>query len=159
MVVYMIQAGDECGPVKIGYGDPVARLNDCQIGNHLKLRLLRMFNGGAAEELTLHVRFEDLWIRGEWHNFSRSMLGDVGLFEILPPIVEQSVPGTISILLTPQKVEVQAKAVGLTISEVCKRADIANSTFSRWKAGKTWPTLSVYQRIEAVLESAERAVP
>lgn len=60
-------------------------------------------------------------------------------------------------LLTPLEVEAKAKDAGLSIADVCKRAGIAQSTFSRWKAGKTAPTLTIYQRIEAVLAPAAEA--
>lgn len=88
MPVYFIQAGGPTGPIKIGHGDPQSRRDDCQVGNHLELRIIRVFEGGKPEEDALHDRFVDLWIRGEWHNFTRTMLGDVGLVEIAVPSVE-----------------------------------------------------------------------
>lgn len=60
-------------------------------------------------------------------------------------------------LLTPHDVEAKAKDAGLSIADVCKRAGIAQSTFSRWKAGRTSPTLTIYQRIEAVLSPVTEA--
>ena len=82
MPVYMIRAGDT-GPVKIGHSnDPVGRLVGFQVVHYEKLRIIRLFEGGEAEEAQLHVRFADLYIRGDWHAFSRLMLGDVGLVEI-----------------------------------------------------------------------------
>lgn len=88
MPVYAIQAGGDCGPVKLGHGDAKNRLIDLQIGNHLTLRIVRIWEGGRAEEEALHTRFEDLWIRGEWYSFSRAiMVGDVGLVEIFGPSV------------------------------------------------------------------------
>lgn len=84
MPVYMIQAG-KIGPVKIGTAGNVAqRLRELQVGNHEKLTLLRLFEGGAAEETRLHERFADNYLRGEWHHFCRAMMGDVGLTEINP---------------------------------------------------------------------------
>lgn len=57
-------------------------------------------------------------------------------------------------LLSPNDVERLAGEARLSIKEVCARAGIAQSTFSRWKAGKTEPTLDVYRRIcEAVRTS------
>lgn len=50
-------------------------------------------------------------------------------------------------LLSPVEIEARAKAAGLTLVEVCRRAGIAPSTFSRWKAGKTEPTLDIYRRL------------
>lgn len=57
-------------------------------------------------------------------------------------------------LLTPGDVERMAQASGKSVSEICRIAEIAPSTFSRWKAGKTEPTLSVYRRIVAALDTA-----
>ena len=82
MPVYMIQAGQN-GPVKIGYAEDVAkRLHNLQLGNHEKLKVLRLFKGGAAEETRLHERFADNHLRGEWHHFCQAMMGDVELIEI-----------------------------------------------------------------------------
>lgn len=83
MAVYLIRAG-ECGPVKIGYAEDVqSRLNNMQTGNHETLTVLRIFEGGQEEESRLHARFIDLRIRGEWFSFSRVMMGDLGLTEIV----------------------------------------------------------------------------
>ena len=50
-------------------------------------------------------------------------------------------------LLTPVQIERLAEAAGKSMKRVCEEAAIAPSTFSRWKAGRTEPTLSVYRRI------------
>lgn len=82
MAVYLIRAGEN-GPVKIGKADePKLRLIDLQCAHYERLHLLRVWEGGEAEEKALHLRFGDLRIRGEWFGFSRLMLGDVGLREI-----------------------------------------------------------------------------
>ena len=81
MPVYIIRAGEH-GPVKIGWTDViVTRLSKMQIDNHETLILLRLFDGGRAEERQLHQRFADLHLHGEWHSYSKAMLGDVGLTE------------------------------------------------------------------------------
>lgn len=88
MPVYLARAGED-GPVKIGYADdPQRRLVDLQVGNHLRLSLLRLFEGGETEERILHIRFADLRLRGEWFSFSRAMLGDLGLTEIIEETAE-----------------------------------------------------------------------
>jgi transcriptional regulator with XRE-family HTH domain len=51
--------------------------------------------------------------------------------------------------LTPQEIEAAAVAAGISMAEVCRRARVAPSTFSRWKAAKTEPTLGVYRRLRA----------
>lgn len=88
MPVYMIRAGDS-GPVKIGFArDPIQRLDDLQVAHYEALTLLRIWEGGFAEEALLHARFADLAIRGEWFAFSRAMLADVGLVRVrirVPP--------------------------------------------------------------------------
>lgn len=60
-------------------------------------------------------------------------------------------------LLTPSDIEAKAKAAGLTIAELCRRAGIAQSTFSRWKAGDTKPTIGVYERLCEAAQPSEAA--
>lgn len=55
-------------------------------------------------------------------------------------------------LLSPGDIEARARLAGLSLAELCRRAGIAQSTFTRWKAGTTEPTLSVYRRLLAVTE-------
>ena len=59
--------------------------------------------------------------------------------------------------LTPSDVEEQARGAGLTIADVCHRAGIAASTFTRWKNGTTKPTLEVYERIRDVVVAAPKS--
>ncbi|KAA0576702.1 helix-turn-helix transcriptional regulator [Azospirillum sp. Sh1] len=47
------------------------------------------------------------------------------------------------------------KASGLSLSEVCRRADVALSTVKRWKAGTSEPQFRVYRKIIQVLAAAE----
>jgi hypothetical protein len=79
----MIQAGGKGGSVKIGVTDDVEkRLRNMQTGNHQALAVIRLFEGGEAEERQLHERFADHRLSGEWFSFSKRMLGDVGLAEV-----------------------------------------------------------------------------
>lgn len=50
-------------------------------------------------------------------------------------------------LLTPSQIEIAARRNGLSIKEVCSRAGIAISTFTRWRQGKTTPRIDVYERL------------
>jgi transcriptional regulator with XRE-family HTH domain len=50
-------------------------------------------------------------------------------------------------LLTASEIEAEAAAAGLSMAEVCRRAGVAQSTFTRWKSGKTEPTLDVYRKL------------
>lgn len=48
----------------------------------------------------------------------------------------------------------RAKAVGLSVSELCRRAQVPRSTFEGWK-DKYDPNIDGYRRIIAALEGAE----
>ena len=50
-------------------------------------------------------------------------------------------------VMTAPEIEALAWKAGLSMAEVCRRAGIAQSTFTRWKAGKTEPTLDAYRRL------------
>ena len=85
MPVYMIRAGEH-GPVKIGFAeDVVRRLGKMQADNHERLTVLRIFHGSVAEEATLHTLFAANALHGEWFSFTKAMMGDVGLTEIIAP--------------------------------------------------------------------------
>ncbi|RVT90738.1 XRE family transcriptional regulator [Rhodovarius crocodyli] len=61
-------------------------------------------------------------------------------------------------LLTPADIEARAASCGKSMAQVCREAAIAPSTFSRWKAKKTEPTLDVYRRlVEAAFAPREVA--
>jgi hypothetical protein len=82
-MIYMIRAGED-GPVKIGFtaSDATKRLRGLQTSHSQRLSIIRLFEGDMADEKRLHIMFADLRRSGEWFNFSRAMLGDVGLVEI-----------------------------------------------------------------------------
>ena len=60
-------------------------------------------------------------------------------------------------LLSAADVERLGAAAGLSIKDICARAGIAHTTFYRWRAGKTEPTLDVYRRIRNALQRKEVA--
>lgn len=49
--------------------------------------------------------------------------------------------------LTPLEIEIRAKRAGLTMKQVCQRAQIAQSTFSRWKHSDQSISLDVFRRL------------
>jgi transcriptional regulator with XRE-family HTH domain len=53
-------------------------------------------------------------------------------------------------LLTPEEIEFRARAKGMNLAQLCEAAEIAPSTFTRWKAGQTMPTMAVYLRLAEV---------
>jgi len=77
--VYFIRSAG-FGAVKIGTAaNPMARLRDLQTGNAEELSLIRVIDGGEAEERWLHARFCDCRVRGEWFTFHPDMM------TVLPP--------------------------------------------------------------------------
>jgi predicted transcriptional regulator len=50
----------------------------------------------------------------------------------------------------------RARRAGLSMAEVCRRAGIAESTPSRWKAGTFEPRLSVLRKVEDVIAAEEK---
>jgi transcriptional regulator with XRE-family HTH domain len=54
-------------------------------------------------------------------------------------------------LLSPQDIERLGAAIGLSVADICKRARVAHSTFTRWRKGDTEPTLDVYRRFRDVV--------
>lgn len=94
MPVYLVQAGGEGGPIKIGFAaKPWSRLVKMQVDNHEPLKIVRLLVGGKPEEEALQERFSHLRMRGEWFHSDPAMLGDLGLQDVpvVPPISE---PGT-----------------------------------------------------------------
>lgn len=159
MPVYFIQSG-EGGPVKIGTAEDVAaRLRELQCGNPETLVVLRTIEGGRAEEVACHRHFSALRIRGEWFSFAPEML----IF--VPPVVAAPAVNTNAEIIArrplarPEEIERLAAERGKSIRDVCAEAGIARTTFSRWKAGVTSPTLDVYRRIVEAVEPPSADTP
>jgi hypothetical protein len=86
MAVYLIQAG-ESGAIKIGSANNVSRrLQMLQTGSPIPLLILHVFDGGKAEEKSLHAKFSQYRLCGEWFSPDSSLVnGDVGLpLHVLP---------------------------------------------------------------------------
>jgi hypothetical protein len=144
MPVYMIRAG-HTGPVKIGHSnDPGGRLTEFQVAHYEKLRLIRVFEGGEAEEAMLHARFADVHIRGEWHSFSRLMLTDLGLTEIDHAKLS---------LVRPEleETEISLEEILLTLGgdgAVARALNCGQPAISNWKKRGTIPPLRQIQIAE-----------
>lgn len=136
MPVYMIRAG-ETGPVKIGYSVyPWGRLAELQVAHYETLRIVRLFEGGEPEEASLHIRFADLYLRGEWHSFSRLMMGDVGLVEIKPEAIPELPPAP-SLDLGPRIASARKRA-RLSQRDVAALMGVSASAVAQWELfGKT----------------------
>ncbi len=46
-----------------------------------------------------------------------------------------------------QQIEARATQAGLSVTELCQKAGVARSTFTRWKAGTTSPTQRILKRL------------
>lgn len=81
MPVYLIQAGDERGPVKIGFSrfdlGVKGRLATLQSMTYLPLTIARtLADGCLIVEGWMHWRFASARLRGEWFTFSPEMLSE-----------------------------------------------------------------------------------
>lgn len=56
-------------------------------------------------------------------------------------------------IVSAAEIEERARLRGLSMMQVTRRAGIAHSTWTRWRAAKSRPTLAVYERILAALDS------
>ena len=57
----------------------------------------------------------------------------------------------------PVEIEARAKAVGLTMTEVCRLAKVAHSTWCRFKGGFNGVTLATLERILEPIQKREAA--
>lgn len=163
MPVYMIQGESRFGPVKIGYsGDPEFRLGQIQISHWEELNIIRMFEGAEPEEKMLHLRFSDLYIRGEWHTFSRTMLGDVGLVEIILPIAAPPVLIEVPSLpvrdVGPSASELGLKLTalrklrGLSQSSLACEVGVSRAAIGMIEIGKDFPGRALLWRLDRAFE-------
>lgn len=72
--LYFIQEGD-CGPIKIGRGDPASRLRTLQIGNPRELRIVGCLENVGYTEAFWHRAFEAYSMRGEAQRISDNAKG------------------------------------------------------------------------------------
>lgn len=134
MPVYMIQAGEN-GPVKIGYSaEPDRRLMELQVAHWISLTLIRLLEGGEADEGVLHLRFNHLRLRGDWHSYSRELLGDVGLSDIpvgrLPDLPSL---GFVATLPIGKRVAIARRRIGLSQRELAEMTGVSGSAVAQWE--------------------------
>jgi len=71
MEIYFIQCGNT---IKIGItSDVEKRLNDLQVANPVKLKVLLTLRGTNQDERILHRRFRKYLIRGEWYKKCKAL--------------------------------------------------------------------------------------
>jgi hypothetical protein len=73
-MIYFIQQG-KSGPIKIGESDRVsARLSALQTSNPVPLRCLGILTRASSTEKSLHTRFQQEHLSGEWFSPSKRLL-------------------------------------------------------------------------------------
>lgn len=78
MAVYLMRMGAS-GDVKIGVAKaPLVRMRQLQTSLPVKLRLIRVLDGGHDLERALHARFAANRKAGEWFAYTPEMAGDLG---------------------------------------------------------------------------------
>ena len=55
-------------------------------------------------------------------------------------------------LPTPNEIEEAAEARGLSVAAMCRRADIDQATFSRWKKGYRIPSIRIIRKMMDAIE-------
>ena len=141
--VYFIQAGDEDGPIKIGFADnPRARLNDLQTGHYEQLVLLGVIPCESIEEerKVQQIVAGDA-IRGEWYRPTPAVLDLVAqsshLDDLLPDAPRRSVRDESRTPRTPvrrvpdateQARIVEAIATTKTLGQAAKHLGISRRT-------------------------------
>lgn len=85
MPVYMIRAG-ETEMVKLGWADEdvEARRRGLQCAHYEHLTVIRVIDGERWIEHSMHRRFAEQWVRGEWFRFHPEMLC-VAVADLEPP--------------------------------------------------------------------------
>jgi transcriptional regulator with XRE-family HTH domain len=59
-------------------------------------------------------------------------------------------------LLAPEQLHGRARAAGLTLDELARRAKLATSTIVRWKRGETSISLNNYRKLLGVIRAEEQ---
>jgi hypothetical protein len=139
MLIYFIQAGDD-GPVKIGCAENVEkRRSALQTAHHDVLRILRSFPGERGVERSLHERFSNLRIRGEWFRFAPEMLtAHLPVLLTFPPTQKSpnlSIDLGAAVKSYLQQLEARCAGLGVSLDDVCRAEGVANTTLARWRKG------------------------
>lgn len=77
------------------------------------------------------------------------------VFSLLTPVADRAYRRRMS-LMTSTEIEAKARAQGISINEMCRRAGIAASIFYLWKAGKSQPNMRSYEAMVAVVDQPRK---
>lgn len=157
MAVYFAQRIDSAF-IKIGFSRDVrARLPLLAYQYGVKMRLLRVFKGGAREEKILHKRYEAFRLEGEWFRAEEPLIsGDIGLPEIsLPDVRREEPPADPN--PNPNPLVVWRKRNGLTSTEVARRLGVPLARISQWELRVSRPPLERLHDIAVLTKGAVTA--
>lgn len=158
----MIRAGEH-GPVKIGFAEDVAlRMTKMQADNHERLTVIRMLVGGVPEEVGLHALFADHRLHGEWFSFSRRMLGDIGLQDLVPVVIARSrdvaaehaaqqIAANDVPFLFPERLRIARKAANMTQRDLSDLMGVGRSNIAEYENGKYGPSSQRLSKLAQVL--------
>lgn len=49
-----------------------------------------------------------------------------------------------------------ARKAGISLAELCRRADVSRGTVSRWATGKTQPTMRIWIKLEEAAKAVQK---
>lgn len=150
MPVYVIRVGEN-GPVKIGWSrQPLRRLKNMQTASVEPMRLLGTADGELKTEKELHRQYKHLQLRGEWFTFCPTMMD-----KITAPVSRRRRDISMERKEAPRfptadEVAEEARDAGLSIPALCAAADVAPSTFYRWRDGSEISVRVLKQFLDAI---------
>ena len=56
------------------------------------------------------------------------------------------------------RIQKRSRAIGWSLSELCRRAGVSRATLSLWRLGGTNPTIGTIEKLDSVLDRMERAI-
>jgi hypothetical protein len=96
-MIYIIHCDGYC---KIGYSStPEKRLSELQVGSPHPLTMVGVAPGTRDDEVQLHMKYADFWIRGEWFLLTAEDVREIVLTQSLmmegglPPLERPVVSG------------------------------------------------------------------
>jgi len=161
MSVYFVVC-DHTEMVKIGHsGNPEKRTRSLQATSSFPLKLHATIDGARNEEAALHERFVENRVFGEWFLITgelKKYLSELEKYEP-PEKPERKVSEVLKITLDDDdlsEIERRATASRISVAELCDLAEIAYSTWWRWKKGGT-VSIKKFRLLEQALTKREAA--
>lgn len=146
-MIYFIRAGST-DHIKIGWTKDSEtlrrRVATLQIGHPLRLTVVRTLDAPRPAENWLHGFFSGVRATGEWFAFQEEMMTikppiDIMLSNTDTRVVSErtswGIGGNYKIP-TAGDVESMSVDAGISVAEACRRAGLAPTLYTRWRAGR-----------------------